>query len=886
MGEVWRARDTTLGRDVALKILPDHLALDPDRLARFKREAQILASLNHPNIAAIYGLQESDGVQALVLELVEGPTLAERLAQGSGLKAQGIPLEEALPIAKQIAEALEAAHEQGIVHRDLKPANIKLRPDGTVKVLDFGLAKALEPTAAAAPSGLSMSPTITSPAATHVGVILGTAAYMSPEQARGKAIDKRADIWAFGCVFYEMLTGRRPFSGDDVTDTIAAVIRGEPQWTALPSAIPPRLLDLLHRCLEKDPRQRVRDIGDVRLELARVFDGGGAEAAQPTAGAPAMWQRPLPVAAAASILCGLIAVVTAWGLWPTAEPRAVTRFSDTLPAGQELRRTGRSVFALSPDGRAFVYNTTAGLYLRTMNELAARVIPGTEADLAAPVFSPDGQQVAYWDAGDQQIKRIAVSGGAPVVVAKVAANPYGVSWGVDGTILVGQPQGILRVPATGGTADLIIKSEQGELFCAPQLLPDGDSVLLSVASITGPERWNTARVAVHSLSSGKRTIVVEGGSDARYLPTGHLVYALEDGLFAVAFDAGRATTTGGAVPLVQGVMRSGNATCAAHYGVSGNGTLAYTAGVAAAAMRTLVWVDRQGREEPINVPPRAYVYAQLSRDGRLVALDSRDEENDIWIWDLVRQTLQRLTFDPGSNRSPLWAPDGQRLAFSRATEGTDEEVYWQAADGSGTATALTEGSKRAMLPGDFSPDGASLFYQEDGPPHDVWMVPVDGPRTAGKALLAGPANEYNATVSPGGDRLAYQSDESGRYEIYVRPFPDVDTGKRQISTDGGTRPRWSRDGRELFYFMNSGFDAGALMAVPVEPGTSLTFGRPTMLFQGNYPSPNTGRGLFDVSPDGQRFLMIKNVEGGEAARPQIVVVENWDQELKRLVPTR
>jgi serine/threonine-protein kinase len=512
--------------------------------------------------------------------------------------------------------------------------------------------------------------------------------------------------------------------------------------------------------------------------------------------------------------------------------------------------------------------------------LAARLIPGTEADLVSPFFAPDGEHVAYWDPATLQIKRIALRGGAPVVIAKVATNPFGMSWNTDDTILFAQPEGILRVPATGGTPDLVIRSGEGEFFYGPQLLPDGESVLMSVADGSGTDRWDAARIVVQSLSSTERRVLIEGGSDARYLPTGHLIYALGDGLFAAAFDADRLTVIGRAVPLVQGVMRA-NATASANYGVSANGTLAYTVGSAAA--RTLVWVDRRGREEPINIPSRAYVYAQLSPDGKLVALDSRDDENDIWIWDLARETLQRLTFDPGLNRFPLWAPDGRHLAFSRQIEGT-EEIYWQAADGSGTAVPLTMGSKVAMVPDDFSPDGARLLYHSSPPVEDIWMISVDGPPTSGMPLLDGPANERGETVSPDGRWLAYESDESGQWEIYVRPFPGVDTGRRQISTDGGTRPRWSRDGRELFYFVARA-DAGALMAVAVERGSNFAFGRPEMLFQGNYPAQNSGRQLYDLSLDGQRFLMIRNAAEAGSAPPHIVVVENWTEELKRLVPT-
>jgi eukaryotic-like serine/threonine-protein kinase len=519
MGEVYRARDTRLKRDAALKILPESFATDPDRLARFQREAQVLASLNHPNIAHVYGLEQSDGIQALVMELVEGPTLADRIAQGP------IPVDEALPIAKQIAEALEAAHEQGIIHRDLKPANIKVRSDGTVKVLDFGLAKALEPVSVANLNATA-SPTITSPAMmTGVGMLLGTAAYMSPEQARGKTVDKRSDIWAFGCVLYEMLTGRRAFGGEDVTETLAAVVKSEPAWDAVPDTVSPSVRTFLHRCLQKNVKQRLHDIADMRMALEGAFETAGRQSvpvAQP------VWQRMLPFAVTA-MLAILATGLAAWFLWPSTEPPLVSRFDVVLPQGEQFRSTGRTVMAISPDGRQFVYNATGGLYLRTMGELAARLIPGTEELLTNPTFSPDGQSVAYFQ--DAQLKRIAISGGAPVVIC-AATNPFGVSWEADNSILFGQADGIMRVSANGGTPELAIRAEKGEPVHGPQMLPDGESVLFSVTRATSQARWDQADIVVQSLRTGQRTMMLKGGSDARYVPTGHLIYALEDGLFA------------------------------------------------------------------------------------------------------------------------------------------------------------------------------------------------------------------------------------------------------------------------------------------------------------------------------------------------------------------
>jgi hypothetical protein len=492
MGEVYRARDTRLGRDVALKILPLVFVADPDRRARFEREARLLASLNHRNIATIYGLVESDGVHALALELIDGETLANRIAHGR------IPVEEALKIARQIAEALEAAHEQGIIHRDLKPANIKLTRDSTVKVLDFGLTKlALSSDVAA-----TRSPKETAAVTTNMGMVIGTPAYMSPEQARGEAVDKRSDIWAFGCVLFEMLTGHRAFGGEDVTDTLAAVVRAEPAWDALPDRLSPSMRQFLRRCLQKHPNQRLHDIADMRLALEGAFEATALPTAQPLAVAQPAWRRALPVAASFTI-GGLVVGLTALSLWPAAAPPAVNRFEYLLPEDRQFRNTGRPVLTISPDGRRFVYNATGGLYLRTMGELAARLVPGTEDAVTNPTFSPDGQSVAYFQ--DNHLKRIAISGGAPVVVCE-AINPFGMSWERDNTILFGQAAGIMRVSASGGTPELVVRAEKGEQVHGPQLLPDGDSVLFSVTAVTGGTRWDQADIVVQSLRTGQRIV--------------------------------------------------------------------------------------------------------------------------------------------------------------------------------------------------------------------------------------------------------------------------------------------------------------------------------------------------------------------------------------------
>jgi tRNA A-37 threonylcarbamoyl transferase component Bud32 len=570
MGEVYRATDTQLSRQVAIKVLPDALASDPERLARLDREARTLAALNHPNIAAIYGIERSGSTSALVMELVEGATLADRIEQGA------IPLDEALPIALQITKALEAAHEQGIVHRDLKPANVKVRPDGTVKLLDFGLAKALGPEAAAsAVSGASLSPTITSPAMmTGAGIILGTAAYMSPEQARGRAVDKRADIWAFGAVLYEMLTGQRAFQGEDVSDTLADVMRGEPSWAKLPATVPPALTTFLTRCLRKNPSERVRDIGDVRLALEGAFDSISTVASDVAAAAPPrpLWRRMLPVAAAT--VAALVAAAAAWYLKP-AEPRQIVRLVHSLPEGRAFRSTGRIYLAVSPDGRHVVYNATGGLYVRTIDSTDDRVIPGTEQPLAGPTFSPDGQSLAFVQQG--QLKRIALSGGAAVVLA-AAENALGISWDEDGTILYALQDGIWQVSENGGEAVRVLAAKEGTFPVHAQRLPGGDWIMTTLFRPNGSPP--TDLVAV-SPSTGQQQVLRNGATSGRYLATGHLIYNVDGVLYAVRFDPRRAAVIGGAVPVVQGVRRvTGFNASIAQYDVSRTGTLVFVPGAA------------------------------------------------------------------------------------------------------------------------------------------------------------------------------------------------------------------------------------------------------------------------------------------------------------------
>jgi serine/threonine-protein kinase len=886
MGEVYRARDTKLGRDVALKVLLPSVASDPDRLARFSREAQVLASLNHPNIAAIYGLEDADGTKALVLELVEGPTLADRLAQGA------IPIDETLRMAKQITEALEAAHEAGIVHRDLKPANIKLRVDGTVKVLDFGLAKAMEPAiapgASAGQAPASMSPTITTPAMTRAGFILGTAAYMSPEQARGTAVDRRSDLWALGVVLYEMLVGRRLFDGATVSDTLASVLTREPDWSTLPPATPAPVRKLLRRCLEKDRKRRLDSAGAARLELEEAL--GAADSLETmTVAADAVPRRVMRVRmAVAAGATALVAGLLGWILWATPRAQTVVRFAMDVPAGQTFRNRGRPVLAVSPDGRAFVYNTEAGLYLRTMDQVQPRLVSGTAADIASPFFSPDGQWIGFWDRSGGQLKRISVSGGPPVVIASGITPLYGASWGRDGTILVGQAAGIARVPATGGTPELVVKASDGEHIDGPQLLPDGDGVLFAVTTAVGVTRWDQAAIVVQSLHTGQRTVVLRGASAAQYVPPGHLVYATGKTLFAVAFDAKRLRLTSGAVPVVDDVMRAlvpNVTTSTANYGVAEDGTLAYVKGTAASVPLTLAWVDRQGRQTTVDAPPRTYIYPRNSPDGSRVVVDTDDQDRDIWSWDLTRRTLSRLTFAPGFDEEPVWAPDGGRVFFSSDRDGP-LNLYVQAADGTGTAERLTTtpGTSAQGASG-VTPDGTRLIFTElaPGTGANVMQVNVTGTHAV-TPLVQTPAAERNGIVSPDGRWLAYEANDSGVFEIYVRPYPDVASARWQVSTGGGTQPLWSRDGRELF-FVSPGY---ALLRVGVAHGASWTATTPTMLLKDGSMIREAGptNRTYDVSPDGRRFLVVKQAAGPDASPPQFVVVQHFDELLKTLVPAK
>ena len=876
MGVVYRATDTTLNRDVALKVLPDAFATDPERLARFEREAKVLASLNHPNIAAIYGLEKSGDTRALILELVEGPTLQDRIAKGP------IPLDEALPIARQIAEALEAAHEQGIIHRDLKPANVKVKADGTVKVLDFGLAKALQPDLSDLDAANSPTMTMTA-AATKMGVIMGTAAYMSPEQAAGKTVDRRADIWAFGALLWEMLTGRQLFDGETVSHVLAAVLTREIAWADLPAGVPPELRRLLRRCLDRDAKRRLRDVGEARVSLDDAGTSSDPASAasdiQPVA-PPALWQRPVPLAFAALLLVALGGLAV-WALTRPAPP-AITRFPVTLPPDQQLTNTGRRVVAISPSGSHVVYVANDQLYLRPMDQTDAVPIPGTGGtEPTLPTFSPDGQWVAFYSNRDNQFQKIAISGGAAVRLFDTP-NLYGATWGEDDLITYALDD-VFEVRGTGGTPELLIDLE-GERAQRPQRLPDGQSVLFTVVGGEGRfGSWDTAQIVVQSLETGERRVLIDGGSDARYLPTGHLVYALGDTLLAVPFDVDRLEVAGGPVPLVQGVARA-TFTGGANFDVSETGSLVYLGGSAGAgAARSLVWVDREGREEPLATPVLPYGTPSVSPDGTRVAVDVLGpEDQNIWIHDLSRGTETILTTDPAEDDSPLWTPDGEWVVFASDREG-QEGLFQKRADTPGDAERLMTGSEgRAFIqPMSWSADGQTLLFRESGggTPGDIGLLSMEGDQ-AKELLLDTEFSEAAPAVSPDGGWIAYDSNETGEREVYVQRFPGLGS-KVTISTDGGGQPLWSPDGRELFYRGPRG-----MMVVPVETEATFGAGDPSVLFETQYYFFGSRR-TYDLAPDGQRFLMLKEgaaTDDSAAPAVQIHVVLNWFEELLERVP--
>lgn len=888
MGEVYRARDRRLKRDVALKVLPESFTTDPDRLARFQREAEVLAALNHPHIAHIYGVEDSGPTRALVLEFVDGLTLAHRIAQGP------LALDEALPIARQIAEALEAAHECGIVHRDLKPANIKLRPDGTVKVLDFGLAKAVGSDAEV--PGLSDSPTVTA-LGTRAGIILGTAPYMSPEQAKGRSVDRRTDIWAFGVVLYELLTGRAAFPGTSIAETLSQVLTQAPNWELLPADTPPSIRTLLRRCLEKNPTRRLDSAAAVRLELEEALTSPAPVTT--ASGAPERRRRVTREAIIGLAAGSLIAALGMWFVMRNGpqQPTPPVRFMITFPPTElpELTWRGRDI-ALSPDGRYLVYQSRSRLMVRALEQLDAVPLSGVTAG-RTPFFSPDSRWIGFFEGGD--LKKVAVTGEPVITLARNLGSPEGGTWGDDGTIVVSSEDGnvgLMRVSANGGEATALTKTNAAQNgHRTPSMLPGGRGVLFTISANTPEER----QVAVLDLKSGQQKTLLRGGVAAEYLDTGHLVYAtvadqgtgrpMSGTLWAVGFDLDRLVLRGEPVRVSETLQI--DMLAAANYAISSTGTLAYLP--ARANTRSFVWVDRKGREMPIKgLPPRAYATMGLSPDGARLAFVIEDHEFDVWIWDIAREVLSRLTSGPSVDYLPRWTPDGRRLIFRSDRDGPFN-LYSVPSDGSGQVERLTT-SDNDQYPNSVTPDGTTVLTCELRPKtgFDILRFPaVVVPERSGSTLTAAgsavttlvstPSAEYAANISPDGRYFAYQSAESGRFAVYVKPYPNVGQARWQVSMEGGGAPVWARTGGELFYLGES----NTLMAVPVETsGAQFRYGKAAKVFETPYSDDFYS---YDVTPDGQRFLMMKQSEPGDRSRPtSMVVVLNWLEELKQRVPTR
>ena len=893
MGQVYRAHDAKLQRDVALKILPDAFVHDPDRRARFMREAQVLASLNHPNIGGIHGFEDGGQVHALVLELVEGPTLADRIARGP------LPVDEALAIARQIADALEAAHEHGIVHRDLKPANIKVREDGTVKVLDFGLAKAAAAPQAApnasnptGPHGLNVpntvSPTTVSPAMTAIGVVLGTAAYLSPEQVKGKPADKRSDIWAFGCVLFEMLTSKRAFDGEDVSDTLAAIVKGEPDWPTLPPSTPAPVATMLRACLAKDRRRRISDIAAVTYVLDHHADAALPSAAPAGRHAPARVWRTAASAAFALVSISAVVGYAVWILKPSPTPQ-VTRFVIPTSESSALTLSGiDSDVTITPDGSRIVYGGNNQLLVRALDQLEPTVLTsfGGPSGFGNPrgiFISPDGQWVGFFTGPAMQ--KVAMSGGPAVRITATDGQPRGATWGPDGTVIFATFEpgtGLQRVSNAGGEPTVLTRPDRkrGERdHWWPEFLPGGEAVLFTITS--GGGGIENTEIAVLDLRTGISKVLIRGGSHAQYVATGHLVYGVTGMLRAVPFDLGRLEIASTPAPVLEGVATT--AIGAANARVAANGSLVYVPGGAGAgSQRTVVSIDRQGRASPLpGLPPASYRDVRVSPDGGRLAVAT---STDVWTYDAVRATRSRLTNNPAQNRSPLWTPDGQRIIFT-STRAGHPELFWRPADGTGRDERLFARSREFndVLASGWSADGRQLLFSEVSPSGQsaISQMAIERP-SEGAVLLNKEFSASFPAVSPDGHWIAYMSNVSGRAEIFVERYPELGS-RLPISTDGGHRPLWSRDGRELYFHS---LDGRQMLAVPMQPGSTLKAGRPQVLFEAAMSIQGVGVRPYDVAPDG-RFLIIRSVqtESGGGTPSNIIVVLNWLEELKRLVAT-
>ncbi len=890
MGVVYLARDPRLDRPVAVKVLPEEFTSDPNRVARFEREAKILAALNHPNLAAIFGVEEIDGSICLVLELAEGETLAERLQRGR------LPLDEAIAVCAQIAAGIEGAHEAGVIHRDLKPANIKIAPDGRVKVLDFGLARPTDDGGSSSSLDLTSAPTVTS-AATIPGVVLGTAGYMSPEQARGRRIDRRTDIWSLGCVLYECLTGDKAFEGDTANDTIAAILDKDPDWTLLPDRTPPRVVELLRKSLEKDHKQRLRDIGDARLELERCMQSrewsmefapapSGSYGAVGGAGAATRrgprWLRPGLVGME---LGSLLVARVVWTLGSPGGSRrggggggvsaGVVSFASTIAQPWRLDYRGPSL-AVSPVGRRIVMTVerdgAAALLLREVDRVEAVEIEGARGG-HSPFFSADGAWIGF-TSGTQLVK-VPVRGGSPQVVCE-GSSALGACWGADGYIYFAPSRGerVRRVSADGGASEALPESAAPAATGgaaavaegAPDLLPGGTTLLITEWTSID---WSEGRIVAMDLKTGERRMVVERGAAPRYVEPRSLVFVREGSVFAAPFDFRKAEVSGAAESALTGVALTG-AGAVAQWATSRAGTLAYIPGGRLTRDRGVSWVGRDGVEAPVGSRRGAFVDPRLSTDGLRVAMEISGANTDIWVLDTTRDALSRVTVDEAADANPVWTPDGQRIAFSSASEEAPG-IYWRRADASGDVVLLL-GWAGPVEPTSFFPDSTLLLFDamSGETSSDIYALPLVGPEAGSpRPVLNTGFFEGHGAFSPDGRYIAYTSDESGRGEVYVVTWPGQ-SGKWQISTDGGAWPVWGPGGKELFFRSRD-----SLMGTTVDTTRGgFRPSAPTTVFQRNLPP-----GRFDVSPDGKRFLFLSEASGVEPR--QVNVVVNWPTQWRR-----
>jgi len=935
MGEVYRARDSKLQRDVALKILPEAMARDAQRMARFEREARTLASLNHPNIAAIYGLEESDGIRALVMELVEGETLAERIGRSAGSVAPGfspahaglkagstrgqgrtppsthepspqgrgwsggagpgegsrgsaLAVDDALPLAKQIAEALEYAHERGVIHRDLKPANVKINPEGTVKVLDFGLAKVLDVQDSSVTMDMANSPTL-STMATQAGMILGTAAYMSPEQAKGQRVDRRADIWAFGCVLYEMLAGQKPFEGETISDVLAAVIKSEPDWTAIPETTPPSIQRLVRRCLHKDQRQRLQAIGEARITIEETLSGspiitsplpsveGGPEERDRARVSPLRHFLPWGVAALFAILLG----AAIWAPWRKEAPTPAIVSEIVAPPNNTFTSTGNTggVPVLSPDGRwlAFVAKDSSGkqfLWVRPLDSGSAKLLPGTQ-DASYPFWSWDSRNLGFYAQG--KLNRIDISGGPPLVLCDAPAGRGG-AWNRDGKILFNTTTNspLYEVPESGGTPKAVTTLDATRSVFSnrwPQFLPDGNHFLFYARSQKPEENG----IYVASLAGGKPKMLVRTGMRGIYAAPGYLLYMRGNTLMAQKFDTGKLALVGDPYPIAQNLLTN-FVIASAMMTASQSGILAYQNSGGTTGTQQIVWFDRRGKQVGVLGEQNNYLMPKVSPDGKKLAVSiaaSNYSTANLWVFDLARGTKSRLTFSSATDGYPSWSPDGKRIAFQSNRDGTSH-LYQVASDGSMAVAPLLVDSFSEGEP-DWSSDGRYILFvrrKEDSKAHaEIWALPLFGKRKP-FPVVQSPFGSSEPALSPDGKWLAYVSREGGITNVYVVPFLHG-SGKWQISSDGGHSPRWQHDGKELFYLSS---DLGLMSANVSTSGDSFSVGKVHTLFQAHMLGLSTIAGAFDVTADGKKFAVITATH--EPSEP-LTLVTNWPALLKK-----